>query len=230
MTRSRVVLPDPLGPSNATSSPALMDSETSSTAVNPPNRWVIPSRSRLWPARASVGTRAIATHSSRRRQVSGSQGSRVKRPPGATGRHPGVKFLGLSRMWAGWRRALVIVTPATVLRWQRRRFRDHWTPLSRRAIVGARRSTPKSALWLPSSEPDTVLAMDRALRAIIERRLAARRLDSPLIFHGGARSATSGSAGRRRARRLGSSGNCSTTSGGLRSGTWTAPASILPSR
>jgi hypothetical protein len=38
----------------------------------------------------------------------------------------------LSRVWAGWRQALVIVTPDTVLRWQRRRFRLHWTKLSGR--------------------------------------------------------------------------------------------------
>jgi transposase InsO family protein len=42
----------------------------------------------------------------------------------------------LSRAWTGWRTALVIVTPATVLRWQRRRFRDYWTKLSGRPTVG----------------------------------------------------------------------------------------------
>jgi putative transposase len=42
----------------------------------------------------------------------------------------------LSRMWAGWRAALVIVTPDTVLRWQRRRFREHWTTLSGRPTGG----------------------------------------------------------------------------------------------
>ena len=36
----------------------------------------------------------------------------------------------LSRVWAGWRTALVIVTPDTVLRWRRRRFRLYWTKLS----------------------------------------------------------------------------------------------------
>ncbi len=35
-----------------------------------------------------------------------------------------------------WRQALVIVAPATVLRWQRRRFRDHWIKLSGRPTVG----------------------------------------------------------------------------------------------
>ena len=32
----------------------------------------------------------------------------------------------LSRLWSGWRSAVVFVQPATVVRWQRRRFRDHW--------------------------------------------------------------------------------------------------------
>jgi len=39
-------------------------------------------------------------------------------------------WVGLARVWTGWRQSLVIVAPATVLRWQRRRFRDHWTQLS----------------------------------------------------------------------------------------------------
>src|SRR5882724_7378681 len=39
-------------------------------------------------------------------------------------------WVGLARVWAGWRQPLVIVTPDTVLRWQRRRFREYWTKLS----------------------------------------------------------------------------------------------------
>jgi transposase InsO family protein len=42
----------------------------------------------------------------------------------------------LSRVWAGWRRPLLIVTPETILRWQRRRFREHWTKLSGRPKGG----------------------------------------------------------------------------------------------
>jgi putative transposase len=45
-------------------------------------------------------------------------------------------WVGLARIWAGWRRSLVIVTPDTVLRWQRRRFRAHWTKSSGRPAVG----------------------------------------------------------------------------------------------
>ena len=41
-------------------------------------------------------------------------------------------WVGLARAWTGWRQALVIVSPDTVLRWQRRRFREYWARLSRR--------------------------------------------------------------------------------------------------
>ncbi len=45
-------------------------------------------------------------------------------------------WVGLARVWAGWRQSLVIVTPDTVLRWQRRRFREYWAKLSGRPSVG----------------------------------------------------------------------------------------------
>jgi hypothetical protein len=42
----------------------------------------------------------------------------------------------LSRAWAGWREALVFVQPRTVIAWRQKRFRDHWTRLSRHGKVG----------------------------------------------------------------------------------------------
>src|SRR5258708_9218965 len=51
-------------------------------------------------------------------------------------------WVGLATVWAGWRQALVIVSPKTVLRWQRRRFREHCTRLSRRPRL---RRPPTSA-------------------------------------------------------------------------------------
>ncbi len=45
-------------------------------------------------------------------------------------------WIWLARVWAGWRQALVIVSPDTLLRWQRRRFREHWTKLSDRPRLG----------------------------------------------------------------------------------------------
>jgi len=37
----------------------------------------------------------------------------------------------LSRLWPDWKSALVIVRPETVLRWQKKRFRDYWRRKSR---------------------------------------------------------------------------------------------------
>src|SRR5271169_2812547 len=42
----------------------------------------------------------------------------------------------LSRAWSGWRAALVVVQPRTVIAWQRTRFRDHWTRVSRQGRRG----------------------------------------------------------------------------------------------
>jgi len=52
------------------------------------------------------------------------------------GRTDRLLWICLARVWAGWRRSLVIVTPETVLRWRRRRFRAHWTSLSGRRLAG----------------------------------------------------------------------------------------------
>jgi putative transposase len=45
-------------------------------------------------------------------------------------------WVGLARVWTGWKQALVIVSPDTVLRWRRRRFREHWSRLSGPPIGG----------------------------------------------------------------------------------------------
>jgi len=67
-------------------------------------------------------------------------------------------WIGLARVWSGWKQPLVIVTPDTVLRWQRRRFREYWTKLSGRPIGGrppvsaeikalVTRMAPANPLW-----------------------------------------------------------------------------------
>ena len=42
----------------------------------------------------------------------------------------------LSRHWPRWREVLAFVQPATVLAWQRRRFREHWARISRHRSPG----------------------------------------------------------------------------------------------
>ena len=52
--------------------------------------------------------------------------------------HPsdGLLWAWISRHWSGWQEALVFVQPATVTAYQRKRFRDHWSRLSRRGKPG----------------------------------------------------------------------------------------------
>jgi putative transposase len=42
-----------------------------------------------------------------------------------------VFWCALAKLWGGWRDALMIVQPETVLRWQRKRFRRFWARLSK---------------------------------------------------------------------------------------------------
>jgi hypothetical protein len=70
----------------------------------------------------------------------------------------------LSRIWTGWRTALVIVKPETVVVWHRRSFRLWWTWKSRHRI--GRRAV--AALDAPIVTCDTPLAKAPGHRARIE--------------------------------------------------------------
>jgi transposase InsO family protein len=74
-------------------------------------------------------------------------------------------WIGLARLWAGWKQPLVIVTPDTVLRWQRRRFREYWTRLSARAVAGRPR-------------------LSRQIRALVVRMAQANPLWGAPRIHG----------------------------------------------
>ncbi len=96
-------------------------------------------------------------------------------------------WVWLARVWAGWRRPLVIVTPATVLRWQRRRFREYWTTLSRwptagRPPVGAEiralvaRMAAANPLWgAPRIHGELLTLGIRVAERTVSRLLPARR-------------------------------------------------------
>src|ERR1700679_1975713 len=46
----------------------------------------------------------------------------------------------LPRCWSGWKQALILVQPETIVRWHRAGFRAYWTRLSRhRAPIGRKR-------------------------------------------------------------------------------------------
>src|SRR5882724_9227097 len=74
------------------------------------------------------GTRQLALENLALRQQLDVYKRTMARPP--LRRTDRLFWVGLARVWAGWKQSLVIVTPDTVLRWQRRRFREYWTQLS----------------------------------------------------------------------------------------------------
>src|SRR5947199_326505 len=74
-------------------------------------------------------------------------------------------WVALSRVWAGRRQALVIVLPNTVLRWQRRRFREYWARLSARPAAGRQR-------------------VSRQIRALVVRMAQANPLWGAPRIHG----------------------------------------------
>src|SRR5712664_506149 len=74
-------------------------------------------------------------------------------------------WVWLAKVWAEWKQPLLIVTPDTVLRWQRRRFRRHWATLS-----GHR----------PAGHPP----VDAAIKALVRRMTAANPLWGAPRIHG----------------------------------------------
>src|SRR5439155_25520898 len=76
-----------------------------------------------------------------------------------------VLWVWLSRVWPAWRQALVIVAPATVRSWQRRRFRRHWATLSGRP---------------PAGRPP----VDAAIKALVRSMAAANPLWGAPRIHG----------------------------------------------
>jgi putative transposase len=57
--------------------------------------------------------------------------------------HDRVFWVVLRRFWSGWRNALVIVQPETVVRWHRAGFKLYWKWISRRPVCSGRKPTSK---------------------------------------------------------------------------------------
>jgi hypothetical protein len=51
--------------------------------------------------------------------------------------------VAVRRFWSGWKQALIIVTPETVVRWHRTSFSSYWRLISRVRIRVGRRQTSK---------------------------------------------------------------------------------------
>jgi len=89
----------------------------------------------LGAARAAFRTRAdLALENLALRQQLALLRHRSKRP--RFGRFDRTFWVWLSKRWAGWREALHVVRPETVIRWHRQGFRAFWTWKSRRGRTG----------------------------------------------------------------------------------------------
>jgi putative transposase len=94
--------------------------------------------------RASLRTRTdLALENLALRQQLALLRRRSKRPQ--FGRLDRLFWVWLSHQWAGWREALHVVRPETVIRWHRQGFRAFWTWKSRRGRVGRRRVSSELA-------------------------------------------------------------------------------------
>ena len=72
----------------------------------------------------------------------------------------------LRLVWAGWRRALILVQPETVVRWHRKGFKLYWTWLSRHRTRAGRR------------------CVSRELRALIFRMVSENKTWGAPRIHG----------------------------------------------
>ena len=57
---------------------------------------------------------------------------RSKRPRPRLGTVDKLFWVVLRKVWSGWKRSLILVTPETVVRWHRTGFRLYWRWISRR--------------------------------------------------------------------------------------------------
>jgi putative transposase len=83
-----------------------------------------------------------------------------------------VFWVWLSRVWAGWRRPLIIVQPATVLAWHRQGFRWFWTWKSRRRTGRPRVPADVRALIRAMSETNPLWGAPRIHGELLKLGLA----------------------------------------------------------
>src|SRR5215471_5611312 len=75
-------------------------------------------------------------------------------------------WLWLSHIWSGWRPALAIVRPETVVAWHRRGFRLFWT-------WKVRHGHPGSDFWPGIQRCDLVILLSRARSCRVDYRISA---------------------------------------------------------
>jgi putative transposase len=101
-------------------------------------------------------------------------------------------WICLARFWGGWRRALILVQPATVIKWHRQGFRLYWRWKSRGGKVGrptverelrdlVRRMSRDNPLWgAPRIQAELrLLRLDAAESTVAKYMIRTRKPPSP---------------------------------------------------
>ena len=89
--------------------------------------------------------------------------------------NPGYRrlWVWLSRVWSGWRSALIIVKPETVIGWHRQGFRWYWTWKIRHGRSGRPR--------VPKETRDLIRTMSRENPLYVYLSFMLTRIDMPLM-------------------------------------------------
>src|ERR1700730_340575 len=98
---------------------------------------------RMWTTcvRKSSRSLSIACALRKAQNRSGSAGIGDRRP--SIGLLNKLFWVVVCRFWSGWKQALIVVTPETVVRWHRTGFRMYWRLIFRGRTQVGRRRTPK---------------------------------------------------------------------------------------
>jgi putative transposase len=88
-------------------------------------------------------------------------------------------WVGLSRIWTGWRTALVIVKPETIIAWHRKGFRLFWTWKSRRRTGRPTLPLAVRTLIRTMSEANPLWGAPRIHGELLKLALRSARPPSP---------------------------------------------------
>jgi putative transposase len=102
-------------------------------------------------------------------------------------------WVAMRQFWSGWKRALILVQPETVVRWHRAGFKLYWTCLSRHRVPAGRRCVsrePRELIFRMVAENQTwgaprihgelkMLGFDISKRTVLRRMRKAPRNPEP---------------------------------------------------
>ena len=97
----------------------------------------------------------------------------AKRPRWRLGSVDKVFWVALRKLWSGWKKPLLLVTPETVVRWHRAGFRLYWSWLSRTRRAAGRKPMSREVrdliFRMVAENPTWVVSRRREIVMLYER-------------------------------------------------------------